>query len=80
VLSRREVTEATTSLGVDIAPDGNMRAQFKTLLDKSQLWASQIATSKLAYVPPPNHILISHGMRVYNEACHQASLGGHGVL
>lgn len=33
-----------------------------------------------AYVPPPNHILISHGMRVYNEACHQASLGGHGVL
>ena len=40
MLSRRE---ATTSL----APDGNMRAQFKTLLDKSQLWASQIATSKL---------------------------------
>jgi hypothetical protein len=46
-LTRLEFNQASTSLGVEIAPDGNMEAQVSRLTKASSLWVAQIATSKL---------------------------------
>jgi hypothetical protein len=46
-LTRLEHNEAVTSLGVELAPDGNMLKQFEPLRNKSIKWADQMKTAKL---------------------------------
>jgi hypothetical protein len=46
-ITRTEINQATTSLGMDIAPDGNMRSQFNKLLKSSRVWVHQVASSRL---------------------------------
>jgi hypothetical protein len=47
VLKRLEPSEAATTLGVDIALDGNWSQQIKKMRAQSELWADQIRTGKL---------------------------------
>jgi hypothetical protein len=47
-LSRLDFNNATTTLGVEIAPDGNMKRQKEVLLGKATKWADQMQHSKLS--------------------------------
>jgi hypothetical protein len=46
-LARHEHYQAATTLGVDIAPDGNWSQQQKKMIIQANTWADQIRMGKL---------------------------------
>ncbi len=50
MLKRIETHQAMTTLGVDIAPDGNLIQQECKMKNISILWADQMRTGKLSHI------------------------------
>jgi hypothetical protein len=48
VLKRIDYHQAMTTLGVDLAPDGNLEQQARKMKDTATLWADQMRTGKLS--------------------------------
>ena len=47
-LTRNEHHQAMKTLGVAIAPDGNVNGQFENMLKASELWATQMKRGRLS--------------------------------